>query len=183
MTNVTVDAKVPEDPHSTLRERFAVTEEKKCWMCHEKMNPLGYAFESYDDFGRFRIQESIEYPENITSNNKAMAKDSNGIWKNFTVPVYKTKEVNPLGYLEGTGVQSLDGEIKNIPDMMNRLAKSDRVRQVFVRNVFRYFMGRNETLSDSPTLIRADKAYRDSGGSFRELMVSILTSDSFIYRK
>ncbi len=180
---ITVDAKVPEDPHSTLRERFVVTEAKSCWMCHEKMNPLGYAFESYDDFGRFRIQESIEYPENITSNNKAMAKDSNGIWKNFTVPVYKTKEVNPLGYLEGTGVQSLDGEIKNVPDMMNRLAKSDRVRQVFVRNVFRYFMGRNETLSDSPTLIRADKAYRDSGGSFRELMVSILTSDSFIYRK
>jgi hypothetical protein len=66
---------------------------------------------------------------------------------------------------------------------MNRLAKSERVRQVFVRNVFRYFMGRNETLSDSPTLIRADKAYRDSGGSYRELMVSILTSDSFIYRK
>jgi hypothetical protein len=180
---ITVDAKVPEDPHSTLRERFAVTEEKRCWMCHEKMNPLGYTFENYDDFGRFRTQESIEYPENILSNNKAMAKDSNGLWKNFTVPVYKTKPVNSLGYLEGTGDKSLDGEIKDTKDMMTRLAKSQRVRQVFVRNVFRYFMGRNETLSDSPTLIQADKVYVESGGSFRELMVSILSSDSFIYRK
>ena len=99
------------------------------------------------------------------------------------MPVYKTKPVNPLGYLEGTGDKSLDGGITDTKDMMTRLAKSERVRQVFVRNVFRYFMGRNETLSDSPTLIQADKVYVESGGSFRELMVSILTSDSFIYRK
>jgi hypothetical protein len=66
---------------------------------------------------------------------------------------------------------------------MTRLAKSDRVRQVFIRNVFRYFMGRNETLADSRTLIDADKAYLASGGSFKELTVSLLTSDSFIYRK
>jgi hypothetical protein len=44
-------------------------------------------------------------------------------------------------------------------------------------------MGRNETLSDSPTLIAADRVYVESGGSFRELMVSLLTSDSFLYRK
>ena len=180
---ITVDAKVPEDPHRTLRERFAVTEDKKCWMCHEKMNPLGYTFESYDDFGRFRTEEPIEYPENILETKKAMAKDSNGLWKDFKMPVYKSKPVNPLGYLDGTGDKALDGDVKDVPDLMNRLAKSDRVRQVFVRNVFRYFMGRNETLSDSPTLIEADRVYIKSGGSFRELMVSILTSDSFIHRK
>ena len=66
---------------------------------------------------------------------------------------------------------------------MTRLGKSDRVRQVFIRNVFRYFMGRNETFADSVTLINAEKAYLESGGSFTELIVSILTSDSFIYRK
>lgn len=180
---ITVDAKVPEDPHGTLRDRFAVTEASSCWMCHEKMNPLGYTFESYDDFGRFRIQEAIEYPENILDTKPVTAKDSNGIWKDFKMPVYKTKAVNPLGHLDGTGDESLDGEVKHVPDLMNRLAKSDRVRQVFVRNVFRYFMGRNETLSDSPTLIQADKVYVESGGSFRELVVSLLTSDSFIYRK
>jgi hypothetical protein len=101
----------------------------------------------------------------------------------FMVNEYKTKPVDPRGFLEGTGDDSLDGPVKDVPDMINRLAKSDRVRQVFIRNVFRYFMGRNETLSDSQTLMEADKAYLESGGSFRELMVSILTSDSFIYRK
>jgi hypothetical protein len=28
-----------------------------------------------------------------------------------------------------------------------------------------------------------DKAYVKSGGSFKELLVSLLTSDSFLYRK
>ena len=44
-------------------------------------------------------------------------------------------------------------------------------------------MGRNEALSDSKTLIDAEQAYLDSKGSFDEVIVSLLTSDSFIYRK
>jgi hypothetical protein len=43
-------------------------------------------------------------------------------------------------------------------------------------------MGRNETLADGPTLVAAHKAYRENGGSFNALLVSLLTSDSFLYR-
>jgi len=180
---ITVDAKVPDDPDKTLRERFAVSEASNCWQCHEKMNPLGYVFESYDDFGRFRTQEEIENPANIVGTRQAMAKNMHGIWTKFNVPTYKTKPVDSRGKLEGTGDKSLDGEVKDVGELMTRLAKSDRVRQVFIRNVFRYYMGRNETLADSRTLVDADKAYLASGGSFKELTVSLLTSDSFIYRK
>ena len=67
--------------------------------------------------------------------------------------------------------------------MIQRLAKSERVRQSIIRHAFRYFMGRNEMLSDSKTLIDADQAYLKSGGSFDAVIVSLLTSDSFIYRK
>jgi hypothetical protein len=44
-------------------------------------------------------------------------------------------------------------------------------------------MGRNETLADSGTLTEADRAYVESKGSFDEVILSLLTSDSFIYRK
>jgi hypothetical protein len=44
-------------------------------------------------------------------------------------------------------------------------------------------MGRNELLSDSQTLIAADQAYLESGGSFNAVIVSLLTSDSFMYRR
>ena len=54
---ITVNAVVPEDPHKTLRERFALTRQAECWRCHKKMNPLGMTFEAYDDFGRFRTKD------------------------------------------------------------------------------------------------------------------------------
>ena len=67
-------------------------------------------------------------------------------------------------------------------EMIRRLAKSDRVQQVFIRHVFRYFMGRNETIRDAKTLQDANRDYNESNGSMKALIVSLLTSDSFLYR-
>jgi len=96
---------------------------------------------------------------------------------------YKTLPVDAKGHLSGTGDENLDGDVENAIDLAERLAKSTRVRQSIIRYVFRYFMGRNEMLSDSKSLIEADQAYVESGGSFDAVIVSLLTSDSFIYRK
>jgi hypothetical protein len=176
---VTVDAKIPEDHGKSLRDRLAsASEVAYCWKCHVHMNPLGYAFESYDDFGRFRTEESLEYPDQLIKKNPDK-------WTLLTDTrdIYKTVPVHSAGRLEGTGDAKLDGEIKDAQDLAERLAKSRRVRQSIIRHAFRYFMGRNETLSDSQTLIAAEKAYAESGGSFDAVIVSLLTSDSFIYRK
>jgi len=67
-------------------------------------------------------------------------------------------------------------------EMMEFLANSERVQQVFVRYAFRFFMGRNETLGDANTLQDAYNAYQESDGSFNALVVSLLTSDSFLLR-
>ena len=155
---ITVDASIPEDHEKTLRERFAVTRDRECWRCHVKMNPLRMPFELYDDFGRHRWVE------------KLLARG-------------QTRPVNSSGIVTGTGNSALDGNVNNPMEMVQRLAKSKRVRQSFVRHAFRYWMGRNEMLSDSQTLIQADQAYVESGGSFRAMVVSLLTSDSFLYRK
>lgn len=176
---ITVDAVIPEDPHKTLRQRLdAKTNNEYCWKCHQKMNPLGLPFEMYDDFGRFRTEERLEYPENLLKK----VKDKGAPHEDLR-DIYKTLPVDPHGYLEGTGDDKLDGEVADALDLIDRLARSDRVRQSMIRYAFRYFMGRNEMLSDSKTLIDADKAYVESGGSFDALIVSLLTSDSFIYRK
>ncbi len=95
----------------------------------------------------------------------------------------KNKPVDTSGSVGFTGRDELEGDVKNVRQMMERLAKSPRVRQSFVRHVFRYWMGRNEMLSDSKTLVAMDKAYVESDGSFNEMLVSLLTSDSFLYRK
>jgi hypothetical protein len=154
---ITVDASIPEDHGKTLRERLQKTESQECWRCHKKMNPLGYAFEIYDDFGRYRTEEKLAQGN--------------------------TKPVNAKSQLDGTGEKELDGEFKDALELIPKLAQSDKVRQCMIRHVFRYFMGRNEMLSDSKTLISADRAYLESDGSFKALLISILSSDSFIYRK
>jgi hypothetical protein len=126
--------------------------------CHGKMNPLGMAFEMFDDVGRFREKELLR-------DNKTFV------------------AVNSKGGITGSGIASLDGPVENALELLVKLADSPRVRQVFVRHAFRYWMGRNETLGDSPTLMAADNAYVESGGSMKALVSSLLSSDSFLYRK
>jgi len=76
----------------------------------------------------------------------------------------------------------LVGPVRDAPEMLRRLADSDRVRQVFIRHTFRFFLRRNEAPGDAASLQEAEKAYLDSGGSFKALLVSILSSESFLYR-
>ena len=137
------------------------------------MNPLGLAFEMYDDFGRFRTEESLEHPDNLI-------KSGNG---KTTFDRYSTAPIVTTGELSGTGNPELDGKVKNAIELIERLAHSKRVRQSIIRHAFRFFMGRNEQLSDSKTLMDAERAYVEHDGSFKEVVVSLLTSDSFIYRK
>ena len=177
---ITVDAVIPPDHHKTLRQRMENrTGDVYCWRCHQKMDPLGFPFETYDDFGRFRTEEKLEHPENLITEARRGETNEFGA----SLPVYKTLPVNPRGVLDGTGDSMLDGNVEDAFDLIDRLATSDKVRQSIIRHAFRYFLGRNETLSDSRTLMDADKAYVNSNGSFDEVIVSLLCSDSFIYRK
>jgi hypothetical protein len=177
---ITVDAVIPEDHHKTLRQRLEKrTAAAYCWKCHQKMDPLGLPFEIYDDFGRFRSEERIEHSENLIKDFDRKAPRQNGI----NVAQYKTLPVEASSLIEGTGDEKVDGEVRDALELAGRLAKSPRVRQSIIRHAFRCFMGRNEALSDSKTLIDAEKAYLDNAGSFDAVIVSLLTSDSFIFRK
>ena len=177
---ITVDAVIHPNKEKTLRQRMEVrTGDTYCWRCHQKMDPLGFPFENYDDFGRFRLQENLEHPDNLIK--KADRKILNKF--GASLAEYKTLPVDARGVLKGTGDKKLDGDVKDAFDLIDRLANADKVRQSIIRHAFRYFLGRNETLADSKALIDADKAYLDSNGSFDAVVISLLTSDSFIYRK
>ena len=92
------------------------------------------------------------------------------------------KPVDTTSRIVNTGVAEVDGEVKTPFELIERLANSKHCEQVFVRYVFRFFMGRNETLGDAKTLQEAHRAYTDNDGSMKALVVSLLSSDSFIYR-
>jgi hypothetical protein len=156
---ITVDAVLPDEPKETLRHRMRVTQENECWRCHQKMDPLGLPFEVFNHVGKFR---KYKHGKQI---------DEYG------------NPVDASGEIIASGVEALDGKVEDAFELIHRLAKSEHVEQVFVRHAFRYWMGRNETISDAPTLQAAHKAYQDNGGSMKALIISLLTSDSFLYRK
>lgn len=90
--------------------------------------------------------------------------------------------VDASGAIIDSGDPSLDGPVNNALELIQKLADSQRVQQVFVRHAFRFWMGRNETLNDAPALQDAYRAYCDNGGSMKALLTSLLTSDAFLYR-
>jgi len=92
------------------------------------------------------------------------------------------KPVDTTSKVVNTGVVGVDGEVGTPFELIKRLADSKHCEQVFTRYVFRFFLGRNETLGDAKTLQEAHKAYVESDGSMKALVVSLLSSDSFIYR-
>jgi mono/diheme cytochrome c family protein len=156
---IDVEAQVPESETKTLRQRMQVTRDEYCWKCHKRMDPLGLPFESYDHFGWHRTEE-------------------------YTDEARRNKQpVDETGGITFSGEPALDGPVEDARELVTKLAGSERVRQSIIRHAFRFWMGRNEMLSDSPTLVAADRAYVDSDGSFNEMVVALLTSDSFLYRK
>lgn len=148
---ITVDAQLPDDKTLTLRQRMKVTHEEECWRCHQRMNPLGFPFELYDHFGRWRTKELA-------------------------------RTVETSGRIDRSGVAGLERDVDDPFALIETLAESNHVRQVFVRHAFRFWLGRNERPGDAATLQEADRAYIDSGGSMKALIASLLTSDSFLYR-
>lgn len=144
-TPVEVDARFPENPALTLREKMQVVRKQECWKCHERMDPLGLPFEQYDLWGKHRTTEL-------------------------------GRPVDTSGDLDGVAV-------KDPTELLHRLANSERVHQVFLRHVFRFFCGRNETLGDAQTLRDMESAYRKNQGSLNESILELLVSDSFSQRR
>ena len=188
------DAQIPEDHTKTLRERMELLRADDCWKCHRKINPLGEAFEIYNHYGRWidadyfddegklftHLRTDYEYEHNGNTRTGFRMVDHDEM---VEAGKLRRQSVNARGSFDEFGIPGLSGEFADATEMSRILAKSPRVRQSIIRHMFRYFMGRNEMLSDSKTLIDADNAYIESGGSFRAVVVSLLSSDSFLYRR
>jgi len=174
---------LPDDPKRTLRDRMQITRDAACWKCHQKIDDMGFTFEAFDHFGRPRNQEVV-FDMAAAEENRAIAAKpfAKGEKRPEKKPEYHKLPLDATGMIYASGDPKLDGPVKNAAEMIRKLADSEHVRQVFIRYAFRYYMGRNETPGDAATLQEADRVYVKSGGSFKELVVSLLTSESFLYR-
>lgn len=75
---------------------------------------------------------------------------------------------------------SLNRNFNDAVELSTFLAASPYARRCFIRQAFRYFMGRDETLSDACTLAAMETAFE--GGEFSKMLEALVTSDTFLYR-
>ncbi|PCC69240.1 Protein of unknown function [Nannocystis exedens] len=89
---------------------------------------------------------------------------------------------NGTSVLANMPAPELDGAVTSAIDLSVRLAGSKYAKRCFMRQAFRFFAGREETMHDGCTLVAMETAYDESGGSFTELLIALFNSDSFQYR-
>ena len=170
---IAADAQLnPESVGESARFRIKEKTESNgyCLACHEVMNPLGYAFETYNHAGFVRVE------------NHGEAQGSFGQAK-FPTDVTFWKENYPQEPTWNYIPEALRGEsVQGGMELSRALSESEQVRQCFVRHTFRYFMGRDEREQDACVLKAMDQSYEQNQGSFVEMLITLLTSDAFLYR-
>lgn len=77
---------------------------------------------------------------------------------------------------------ALDGPVRDAVEMSEKLAQSNYVKRCFIRQSFRYFMGRPETMQDACILTQMEQAY-DERGSFKQMLKVLFTSRTFLERQ
>ena len=148
-----VDARVPEMEHKSFRERLEMTTNAE--ECWRCHKSMDPLGVAFERYDHYGRYQRLDAGRPVDASAK----------------------------VDRTTFPELHREFSGPAEMMDFLAKSERVEQVFTRYAFRFFMGRNETLGDANTLQDAHKAYRTNGGSFDALVTSLLSSDSFLLRQ
>ncbi|MFY0581000.1 DUF1588 domain-containing protein [Cystobacter fuscus] len=159
LSSVRVVAQVgPHAPDKNARARLEdATGKSECQGCHSLMNPLGLTFEIYNHAGYLRTRDHAPDGGWMAPNGQVM-----------------------LSNLPDPG---LNGPVRDAVELSEKLAASGHVKRCFVRQAFRYFMGRDENRSDACTLARMEQAYDAHQGSFKALLKALMTSDTWTTRR
>ena len=98
--------------------------------------------------------------------------DSVGAWRDTSQGV----AVDASGTINDTDI---DGMYSGGPELANLLASSAQVQNCVPTQALRYAWGRRETGADSCSVASVQKAFANSNGDLRELMVALTQNDAF----
>jgi hypothetical protein len=90
--------------------------------------------------------------------------------------------IDATGNVMDSGDAALDGVFDGALELSARLAESPQVTACVATQWFRYTMGRAEQQADACSLEQIKGDFAGAGGDFRQLLVSLATSDAFRFR-
>lgn len=141
-------------PKATIRQQLeAHATHTVCASCHAKIDPLGFAFDSFDAIGRWRTEERVPGGQGANP------------------------PVNASGALpDGRTFQGPD-------DFKQLLAQDiDRFAEAFVEQLATYALRRVMTIDDVVQIKAIAAANKPNGYRLREVMEHLITSDLFLKR-
>ena len=138
----------------SFRQRFeAHRSNKTCAVCHDRIDPLGFALESYDSRGAFRTHEMIG----------------------------KKKKAKKGALIDASGQMPSGEKFANYSDLKKILVSSKR--KVVIRNIVKRFLSyalcRKLELYDQPELERITNELYESKGTYHDLICKVVTSLPF----
>ena len=155
-----------EEPMAT-RERLQVhLSNEACVGCHRLVDPIGFGFEKFDAIGRFRETQTVTiFPTQDEKRRKVKTK-----------PTEYALKIDTSAYVQGLE----EGEFSSLKELGRILADDPGCRKCVVKQLFRFALGRPEAEADRRSIDRAVERFERSRFRFRELIISIATSESFL---
>jgi hypothetical protein len=148
----------PSMDAKTTRQHYeqehATPQRAECYGCHKLMDPIGFAFEHYDSFGRYRTQE-------------------NGINIDSTATIY---QANPTD-----GNVSVDG-LSGTNGLQQYLANSNDLKRCMVRYWSYYAFGTLSWSQDACTYDAINNEAASKQYGLRDVLLAIIHSKRFTQR-
>jgi len=150
-------AKNKKGENLSFRERFeAHRSNKTCAVCHDKIDPLGFALEAYDSLGKDRLLGE-------TSKKKKKGKSA---------PT--SEPIDTTGKLYGDSFKDFQG----LKQLLMTKHKETIVRNI-VRRFMSYGLSRKLEYFDRPEVERIVSKMIESNGTYKDLIFEIATSLPF----
>ncbi|MBU6294378.1 MAG: DUF1592 domain-containing protein [Planctomycetes bacterium] len=142
----------PSDkPKATIRQQLkAHSTHSVCASCHQKIDPLGFAFDNFDAIGRWRTMEEI--PGGTGDN----------------------PPVDASGVLPGGKPFSGPGEFKKL-----LVSDIDRFAEAFIGQLATYATRRVMTIDDASAIRAVAASCRKDGYRLGDIMVALVSSELF----
>ncbi len=148
---------------TTIREQLAKHRStESCGVCHRKIDPPGFALESFDCIGGWRDNYRV------TGNGEAVIVDGR------RMPYHKGKKVDPSDALA-------DGErFENIDQFKQLLLRDkDQLARALTTKLLAYSTGGAPTRTDRPEIEAIVARVRNNNYGFRSLLHEVVQSDLF----
>ncbi len=164
--NTTLPVVTDEKP-LTGRERLAIhLSNPTCAGCHMLIDPIGFGFEHYDAIGKRRENEVITiYPTADEIKTKRKVK-----------PTEYKLDIAAAGTVRGVK----DSDFRSPRELGQVLAATPGCQRCIVKQLMRYATGKPEEPEDQPAIDAALERFRASQFRFQELIIAIVTSESFL---